>query len=74
MATIALRKPRNLGIVVLDNGHFGETGMQPSHAGQGIELARVAEGEELLVYSAELGLVELPRGAVLEEAFVPGKQ
>ena len=43
LATIALRKPRNLGVVVLDNGHFGETGMQLSHAGQGIELARVAE-------------------------------
>ncbi|WP_200305583.1 thiamine pyrophosphate-dependent enzyme [Paracraurococcus ruber] len=43
LATIALRRPRNLGIVILDNGHFGETGMQPSHAGQGIELTRVAE-------------------------------
>lgn len=43
LATIALRKPRNLSLVVLDNGHFGETGMQPSHAGQGIELTRVAE-------------------------------
>jgi thiamine pyrophosphate-dependent acetolactate synthase large subunit-like protein len=42
LATIALRRPRNLAIVVLDNGHFGETGMQPSHAGQGIELAHVA--------------------------------
>lgn len=43
LATIALRKPRNLSIVILDNGHFGETGMQPSHAGQGIEFTRVAE-------------------------------
>jgi thiamine pyrophosphate-dependent acetolactate synthase large subunit-like protein len=43
LATIALRKPRNLSIVVLDNGHFGETGMQRSHAGQGLELAKVAE-------------------------------
>ncbi|WP_206020398.1 thiamine pyrophosphate-dependent enzyme [Rhodovarius crocodyli] len=42
LATIALRRPANLGIIVLDNGHFGETGMQPSHAGQGVELARVA--------------------------------
>ena len=43
LATIAVRKPRNLSIVVLDNGHFGETGMQGSHTGQGIELARVAD-------------------------------
>lgn len=42
LATIGLRRPRNLSVVVLDNGHFGETGMQPSHAGQGIELAAVA--------------------------------
>ena len=44
LATIALRRPRNLAIVVLDNGHFGETGMQRSHTGGGIELARVAAG------------------------------
>jgi thiamine pyrophosphate-dependent acetolactate synthase large subunit-like protein len=43
LATVALRRPRNLAIVVLDNGHFGETGMQGSHTGQGIELTRVAE-------------------------------
>ncbi|PHK93346.1 aldehyde dehydrogenase [Pseudoroseomonas rhizosphaerae] len=43
LATIALRRPPNLSIVILDNGHFGETGMQPSHAGQGVELHRVAE-------------------------------
>lgn len=43
IATIALQKPANLSIVVLDNGHFGETGMQVSHAGRGIDLHRVAE-------------------------------
>lgn len=43
IATIALQKPDNLSIVVLDNGHFGETGMQVSHTGRGIELHKVAE-------------------------------
>jgi thiamine pyrophosphate-dependent acetolactate synthase large subunit-like protein len=43
LATIALRKPANLTIAVLDNGHFGETGMQPSHSGRGISLDRVAK-------------------------------
>ena len=43
LATIAVRKPANLSIVVLDNGHFGETGMQMSHSGLGIDLHRVAE-------------------------------
>lgn len=42
LATIALQKPANLSIVVLDNGHYGETGMQVSHAGRGIDLHRVA--------------------------------
>jgi thiamine pyrophosphate-dependent acetolactate synthase large subunit-like protein len=43
LATIALRKPANLTIAVLDNGHFGETGMQVSHAGRGLRLDRIAE-------------------------------
>lgn len=42
LATIALRKPKNLTIAVLDNGHFGETGMQVSHAGRGIDIERIA--------------------------------
>lgn len=43
LATIAVQAPPNLTIAVLDNGHFGETGMQVSHAGRGINLDRVAE-------------------------------
>ena len=42
LATIAVQQPRNLSIVVLDNGHFGETGMQKSHAGLGVDLDKVA--------------------------------
>lgn len=42
LATVAVQAPANLTIVVLDNGHFGETGMQVSHAGRGIELDQVA--------------------------------
>lgn len=42
LATIAVRRPANLSVAVLDNGHFGETGMQVSHAGRGIALDRVA--------------------------------
>lgn len=42
LATIGIRDPRNLTLAILDNGHFGETGMQLSHAGQGIDLYRVA--------------------------------
>jgi thiamine pyrophosphate-dependent acetolactate synthase large subunit-like protein len=42
LATIAVAKPRNLSIVVIDNQHYGETGMQASHTGQGIDLSAVA--------------------------------
>ena len=42
LATIAVAKPRNLVIAVLDNGRYGETGMQLSHTGRGIDLAAVA--------------------------------
>ncbi|MBX2886907.1 MAG: hypothetical protein KTR32_43570 [Granulosicoccus sp.] len=43
MATIATQKPANLAVVVLDNGHYGETGMQKSHTGRGLSLAAVAK-------------------------------
>jgi len=42
LATIAVARPRNLDIVVIDNHHFGETGMQASHTGHGIDLAAIA--------------------------------
>lgn len=42
LATIAVAAPPNLVITVLDNGHFGETGMQRSHTGLGVELAALA--------------------------------
>ena len=42
LATIAVSRPRNLSIVVLDNGHYGETGGQLSHSGAGVDLAKVA--------------------------------
>lgn len=44
LLTISVRKPPNLSVVVLDNGHFGETGMQRSHAGLGVDLAALARG------------------------------
>jgi thiamine pyrophosphate-dependent acetolactate synthase large subunit-like protein len=42
-ATIAARKPGNLSIAVLDNGQYGETGMQRSHTSLGVDLHRIAE-------------------------------
>ena len=42
LATIGVKRPENLVIVVLDNGHYGETGMQASHTTGGVDLVAVA--------------------------------
>jgi thiamine pyrophosphate-dependent acetolactate synthase large subunit-like protein len=47
LLTIGAKKPGNLTIVVLDNGHFGETGMQVSHSGLGAQLDVIATGAGL---------------------------
>jgi thiamine pyrophosphate-dependent acetolactate synthase large subunit-like protein len=44
-ATIAVQRPPNLSVVVLDNGLYGETGNQRSHTSGGVtDLAAVAAG------------------------------
>ncbi len=43
LATIGAQKIKNLTVIVLDNGHYGETGMQASHTGLGVDLAGVAK-------------------------------
>lgn len=42
LATIGAQRPKNLTVVVLDNGRYGETGMQESHTSLGTSLAGVA--------------------------------
>jgi thiamine pyrophosphate-dependent acetolactate synthase large subunit-like protein len=42
LATIGVKQPRNLAIIVLDNRSYGETGMQPSHTEAGIDLVTMA--------------------------------
>jgi thiamine pyrophosphate-dependent acetolactate synthase large subunit-like protein len=44
LLTVAVKQPGNLSIAVLDNGHFGETGMQMSHSGLGAKLEVIAQG------------------------------
>ncbi len=44
LATIGVQRPGNLSMVILDNGRYGETGMQPSHTALGVDLAQVAYG------------------------------
>lgn len=42
LATIGVKQPANLVVVVLDNARYGETGMQASHTKAGIDLVAVA--------------------------------
>ena len=44
LATVAVQRPENLAIIVLDNEHYGETGMQPTHTFHGTDLAAMAAG------------------------------
>jgi thiamine pyrophosphate-dependent acetolactate synthase large subunit-like protein len=57
LATIAVQKPKNLTVVVLDNEHYGETGMQETHTRFGVDLAGMAKAagfaEARLVQTAE---------------------
>ena len=62
LATIGAARPKNLAVIVLDNGHFGETGMQQSHTSKGTDLSAVATScgfvQACLVEDAT-GLVDL---------------
>lgn len=42
LATIGVAKPKNLIVAVIDNEHFGETGMQASHTASDVDLAAIA--------------------------------
>ncbi|GAA1229128.1 thiamine pyrophosphate-dependent enzyme [Pseudonocardia alaniniphila] len=44
LGSVGVQQPANLNVVVLDNGHYGETGMQPSHTSLGTDLSLVARG------------------------------
>ena len=44
LATIGVQKPINLAVIVFDNGLYGETGGQPSHTQNGVDLVTIARG------------------------------
>lgn len=43
LAAIGAEKPKNFGIVVIDNEFYAETGMQKTHTGRGVDLVGVAK-------------------------------
>ena len=42
LATIGVQRPANLAVAVLDNERYGETGMQKTHTGYGVDLGAIA--------------------------------
>ncbi len=44
LATIAVQRPPNLAVCVIDNQRYGETGMQETHTQFGVDLAMMAVG------------------------------
>ncbi len=62
LATIGIQKTTNLAIIVFDNGVYGETGMQPSHTQNGVDLLQVARAcgfDACLNVADETGLADL---------------
>ena len=65
LATIAVLNPANLSIVVVDNGHYGETGWQRSHTSLGVDLEKIAIGSGIQRTRTVAAESELADGARL---------
>lgn len=64
LATIAVQRPRNLYIVVLDNERYGETGQQETHTGHGVDLAAMAKAAgfaQTLMVNSQAGVSRLKK-------------
>lgn len=61
LAAIGVQRPRNLSIVVLDNEHYGETGMQASHTRFGVDLAAAAKACGFASTSMPTTLVQIKK-------------
>ncbi|OGA56230.1 MAG: aldehyde dehydrogenase [Betaproteobacteria bacterium RIFCSPLOWO2_12_FULL_62_58] len=65
LATIGVQQPRNLAVIVMDNEHYGETGMQQTHTRLGVDLAGIARAAGFraggTIYSAAQLKTWLPR-------------
>lgn len=64
LATVGVQRPPNLAIAVFDNGHYGETGMQPSHTLSTVSLTGVARScgiEAVFDIADDSGLADFTR-------------
>ena len=69
LATIAVKAPPNLAILVQDNEHYGETGMQETHTGHGVDLVAMARGAgfQRTMQVTQAGELEALRAAIHAE-------
>jgi len=70
-ATIGAKAPANLSLIVVDNEHYAETGMQPTHTQRGVSLAGIAKACSFP--SAETIYTERELDAAIPELFGGGK-
>jgi thiamine pyrophosphate-dependent acetolactate synthase large subunit-like protein len=66
-ATIGAKRPKNFSLVVIDNEHYSETGMQPTHTQRGVSMAGVAKACNFP--SAETIYTEQELGKTVPEIF-----
>jgi len=66
LATVAHQAPRNLSIVVQDNEHYGETGMQETATRHGTDLVMMARGAGIrnTMFVTEAGDVPALKAAI----------
>jgi len=70
LATVGVQSPPNLAIAVFDNGRYAETGMQPSHTDNTVELTGVARScgiEAVFDIADEPALSDFARQVQLKE-------
>ena len=66
-ATIGAKAPKNFSLVVIDNEHYSETGMQPTHTQRGVSMTGIAAACNFL--SAETIYTEQELAKAVPEIF-----
>lgn len=60
LATVAVQRPANLSILVQDNEHYGETGMQETHTRHGVDLVGIAAAAGIRTTMRIMTIDEIP--------------
>jgi thiamine pyrophosphate-dependent acetolactate synthase large subunit-like protein len=65
LATVAVQKPANLAVCVIDNERYGETGMQRTHTAFGVDLPGMAKAAGFKTTALVRTKAELERAVTL---------